>query len=62
MLRTGGSQTLTATDTLNSAITGSATISASAVPIPTLGTWAFLLLAMLLAMLAQRAIHRRTTF
>ncbi len=61
-LRTSGSQTLTATDTVNSAITGSATINASVAPIPTLSTWAFLLLAMLLAMLALRAIRRRPSF
>jgi YVTN family beta-propeller protein len=58
-LRTGGNQTLTATDTVNGAITGSATIAASAVPVPTLGTWAFLLLAMLLATVAVRAIRAR---
>jgi hypothetical protein len=60
--RTGGSQTLTATDTANSAITGSITINASVVPIPTLSTWAFLLLALLLTLTAPRALRLGRTF
>jgi hypothetical protein len=60
--RTGGNQTLIATDTANSTITGSITISASVVPIATLSTWTFLLLAMRLVMLALRAIHRCAAF
>jgi autotransporter-associated beta strand protein len=60
-LRTGGNQTLTATDTVNSSITGSITISATPVPIPTLSTWVFLLLAVLLATTALRALPSRGT-
>ena len=55
-LRTPGSQTITATDTVNAAITGSAVISAVAT-IPTLGTWAFLLLALALAAVAVRTLR-----
>jgi autotransporter-associated beta strand protein len=60
-LRTGGNQTLTATDTVNSSITGSITISATPVPIPALSTWVFLLLAVLLATTALRALPSRGT-
>src|SRR5207237_675456 len=60
-LRTSGSQTLTATDTVNSAITGSATINTSVAPIPTLSTWAFLLLGMLLALTALRVLQPGST-
>ena len=54
--RTPGSQTITAPDTVNSAITGSAAIS-SVAAIPTLGTWSFLLLALGLAAVAVRTLR-----
>jgi hypothetical protein len=56
--RTPGSQTITATDTVNSAITGSPAIS-SVAAIPTLGTWSFLLLAVGLAAVAVRTLRLR---
>lgn len=55
-LRTPGTQTITATDTVNGAITGSAAIS-SVAAIPTLGTWSFLLLALGLAAVAVRTLR-----
>jgi hypothetical protein len=61
-LKTAGNQTLTASDIVNSAITGSATISSTAVPIPTLSTWAFLLLVLLLTLTALRALRAQRTF
>jgi hypothetical protein len=61
-LRTPGSQTLTATDTVNPSIAGSTTIASSAAPIPTLGTWAFLLLVVLLVLTALRALRAQRTF
>ena len=61
-LRTGGSQTLTATDTVTGSIAGSATISSSAVPIPTMSTWALMLLALVLTMTAVRVLRTRRTF
>jgi hypothetical protein len=56
--RTPGSQTITATDTVNGAITGSAAIS-SVAAIPTLGTWSFLLLAVGLVAVAVRTLRLR---
>jgi hypothetical protein len=51
-LRSGGTRTLTATDTASSAITGGAAIAVSAAAIPALGTGAFVLLALLLGAVA----------
>ncbi len=60
-LRAPGSQTLTATDTVNSAITGSATITVGVAQIPTLSTWAFIMLAVLLTLMALWALRGQRT-
>jgi uncharacterized repeat protein (TIGR01451 family) len=58
-LRTPGPQTITATDTVDPTISGSATVVIDAVPIPTLSPWAMALLALVLALVALGISRRR---
>jgi hypothetical protein len=61
-LRTAGSQTITATDTVTAAITGTSntiTLGSTASAVPTLSEWSLALLGILLAGLAMRELKAR---